>query len=159
MKTQKIKVVEKVKRISSDEEYEIALQDILNLMVKKKSEDEKSRYGALIEAVKEFENKTYGRHKVDLPNLINFEMKQKDLTQNQLAILLGDAPLTSKLLKGKAEISKKVAIILNRHLNIPFEVLFQEEIERETKAELSRMERAESYSGRGRKSRRELVKH
>ncbi|MDZ4727670.1 MAG: hypothetical protein SH817_16045 [Leptospira sp.] len=157
MKT-KINITNKVKKIKNDDELESALKEILLLMTKKKSDDEKIRYGALIEAVKEFETEQLGEDKIDLPDLIHFQMIQKDITQNQLAIILGDAPLVSRLLKGKAEISKKVAILLNKHLDIDFKILFQDDIIKETQKENERLMKSKEFSGRGRK-KKELVAH
>ncbi|EKJ85437.1 antitoxin component HigA of HigAB toxin-antitoxin module [Leptospira meyeri] len=154
----KLNNVVKVRKVNTEEEFETALKEILILMTKKKSIEEKTRYGALLEAVKEYENGKLGIDKVNLPALIHFQMNQKGITQNHLSILLGDAPLTSKLLSGKAEISKKVAIVLNKYLEIDFKILFQDEIEKESKQEVLRLKNSVNFSGRGRK-KRELVKH
>ncbi|TGN11937.1 helix-turn-helix domain-containing protein [Leptospira ilyithenensis] len=85
-------------------------------------------------------------------------MNQKNISQNQLAILLDDPPLVSRILRGKAEISKKAAILLNKYLDIEFEVLFQKEIEEVAKREFSGREKSKDFLGKGRK-KKELITH
>jgi len=59
-------------------------------------------------------------------NTIKHMMRQKGITQRDLAPLIGNPSLVSLVLSGKREITMPMARALHKHLGIPAEVLLQE---------------------------------
>lgn len=68
--------------------------------------------------------------KIDAPNpveAVKFRMEQLGLSQRDLARLVGSRSRASEILSGKRTMSLRVIRVLNQKLNIPAEVLLQQE--------------------------------
>ncbi|MCH8496398.1 MAG: helix-turn-helix domain-containing protein [Balneolales bacterium] len=86
--------------------------------------DELEVLGILID---EFEKRQFPITSPDPVEAVKFRMEQLGLTQTDLAKLIGSKSRASEILSGKRSLSLRVIRLLNQKLNIPAEILLQEE--------------------------------
>lgn len=86
--------------------------------------DELEILGILID---DFEKRQFPISSPDPVEAVKFRMEQLGLTQTDLAKLIGSKSRASEILSGKRSLSLRVIRLLNQKLNIPAEILLQEE--------------------------------
>lgn len=86
--------------------------------------DELEVLGILID---EFEKRQFPIASPDPVEAVKFRMEQLGLTQTDLAKMIGSKSRASEILSGKRSLSLRIIRLLNQKLNIPAEILLQEE--------------------------------
>jgi len=116
-----------LKPIKTKKECAIALERVYNLMQKdiipnSKESDELEILSILI---KEFESKEYKMPKPNPIEAIKFRLEQKNMSEKDLAVVLGYRSRKSEILSGKRKLSLSMIRKLNVELNIPAISLIQ----------------------------------
>ena len=114
-------------QIKTQDECEIALERVYKLMQKNiapnsKESDELEILSILI---KEFESNAYKLPKPNPIEAIRFRLEQKNMSEKDLAIVLGYRSRKSEILSGKRKLSLSMIRKLNEELNIPAASLIQ----------------------------------
>jgi len=117
-----------VRPIKNNQEYEKALERVYTLMQKdvqpgSKQSDELEVLSIL---VKEYEQEHYPIQKPNPLEAIKFRLEQVNMSEADLANILGYRSRKSEILSGKRKLSLAMIRRLNDVLNIPAEVLIQE---------------------------------
>lgn len=86
--------------------------------------DELEVLGILID---EFEKRQFPIASPDPVEAVKFRVEQLGLTQTDLAKMIGSKSRASEILSGKRSLSLRIIRLLNQKLNIPAEILLQEE--------------------------------
>jgi len=113
--------------IRNNKQYEEALERVYLLMQKdiqpgSKQSDELEVLSIL---VKEYENKEYPLAKPNPLEAIKFRMEQVNMSETDLADILGYRSRKSEILSGKRKLSLAMIRRLNEVLHIPAEALIQ----------------------------------
>ena len=116
-----------LKPIKTQDECEIALERVYKLMQKNiapnsKESDELEILSILI---KEFESNAYKLPKPNPIEAIRFRLEQKNMSEKDLAVVLGYRSRKSEILSGKRKLSLSMIRKLNEELNIPAASLIQ----------------------------------
>lgn len=115
--------------ITNQEEYNEALEKVealLKIVGNNTSVHDKNfiELDQLSDAVADYEEKNYPVPKPSLQEVIELRMFERKLTQKSLAELLGtNTARISEYLKGKREITLKIAKVLYQKLNIDPEII------------------------------------
>lgn len=112
-----------VRPIRSEQDYEIALERIDDLMDSPAGSPERDELDVLVTLVEVYEDEWFP---VDLPTpiqAIEFRMEQGNLTQADLAKYIGSRAKVSEVLSGKRPLTLKMIRALTYHLGIPADVL------------------------------------
>lgn len=117
----------KIRPIKNEEQYDEALSRIYKLMQLelKEGSSQGDELEILSLLVKEYELEHY---RVPSPNpieAIKFRMDQMNMTENQLAGILGYRSRKSEILSGKRKLSLAMIRKLHEVMSIPAEVLIQ----------------------------------
>lgn len=113
--------------IHTETDYSTALNRIEEIFDAKPGTPEGDELEILGILVDEFEKRHFP---IDAPNpveAVKFRMEQLGLSQRDLARLVGSRSRASEILSGKRTMSLRVIRVLNEKLNIPAEVLLQQE--------------------------------
>ena len=116
-----------IKPIKNKKDCEIALERVYHLMQKdiipnSKESDELEILSILI---KEFESKAYQLPKPNPIDAIKFRLEQNNMSEKDLAEVLGYRSRKSEILSGKRKLSLSMIRKLNQELNIPASTLIQ----------------------------------
>ena len=112
--------------IKTEKEYKKALKRFEIIFDAKKSSPEGNEAEMLALLIENYENEHYF---IDAPNpiaAIKFRMEQMDLSQNDLAKIIGYKSRVSEILKKKRKLTLDMIRKLSEYLNIPAEVLVRE---------------------------------
>lgn len=112
--------------IKTEKEYKKALkrfEEIFDAKNKTPEGDEAEMLALLIE---KYEDEHYFIESPDPIEAIKFRMEQMDLTQNDLAKVIGYKSRVSEILKKKRKLTLDMIRKLSEYLKIPAEVLVQE---------------------------------
>ena len=117
-----------LKPIKTQDECDITLERVYKLMQKNiapnsKESDELEILSILI---KEFESNAYKLPKPNPIEAIRFRLEQKNMSEKDLAVVLGYRSRKSEILSGKRKLSLSMIRKLNEELNIPAASLIQE---------------------------------
>lgn len=113
--------------IKSENQYEKALARVYNLMQKnlRPASKESDELEILSILIKEYENERYPVPKPNPLEAIKFRMEQMNMSESQLAEILGYRSRKSEILSGKRKLSLSMIRKLNEILRIPADVLIQ----------------------------------
>ena len=116
-----------LKPIKTQADYDIALERVYKLMHKNivpnsKESDELEILSILI---KDYESKVYKLPKPNPIEAIRFRLEQKNMSEKDLAVVLGYRSRKSEILSGKRKLSLSMIRKLNEQLNIPAASLIQ----------------------------------
>ena len=114
------------KIIETKKEYETALnrfQAIFHATAKSPEENEAKLLALLIE---DYDNKNFQIPDPDPIEAIKFMMEQSQMSQNELAVLLGNKGNVSKILNRKRKLSLEMIRKLIENLNLPAEILIKD---------------------------------
>ena len=122
-----LKLLSMIKPIKNKKDCEIALVRVYHLMQKdiipnSKESDELEILSILI---KEFESKAYQLSKPNPIDAIKFRLEQNNMSEKDLAEVLGYRSRKSEILSGKRKLSLSMIRKLNQELNIPASSLIQ----------------------------------
>jgi HTH-type transcriptional regulator / antitoxin HigA len=113
--------------LHTEADYNNALNRIEEIFDAKPDTPEGDELEILGILVDEYEKRCFP---IDAPNpieAVKFRMDQLGLTQRDLARLVGSRSRASEILSGKRTMSLRIIRLLNKELNIPAEVLIQQE--------------------------------
>jgi HTH-type transcriptional regulator / antitoxin HigA len=113
--------------LHTEADYNNALKRIEEIFDAKPDTPEGDELEILGILVDEYEKRCFP---IDAPNpieAVKFRMDQLGLTQRDLARLVGSRSRASEILSGKRTMSRRIIRLLNKELNIPAEVLIQQE--------------------------------
>ena len=113
--------------IKNDAQYEDALERAYALMQKKLKPDSKEsdELEILSILIKAYENEHFPVPKPDPIKAIRFRMEQMNMSEAELANILGYRSRKSEILSGKRKLSLSMIRKLNEVLHIPAEILIQ----------------------------------
>ncbi len=116
-----------LKPIKNDRQYQEALSRIYSLIQADLKENSKQadELEVLSMLVKEYETIHYPVPKPNPIEAIKFRMQQLDMSESQLAEILGYRSRKSEILSGKRKLSLAMIRKLHERLSIPAEVLIQ----------------------------------
>ena len=116
-----------IKPIRSDEDLDAALARIEEIFDSEEGTPEDDELGVLLDLVEMYESKTV---EIGFPSAvaaIEFRMDQAGLTKRDLIPFIGSRAKVSEILSGKRDITMSTARALHKHLDIPADVLLQEQ--------------------------------
>ncbi|RPE09332.1 transcriptional regulator [Chitinophaga lutea] len=113
--------------IKNNAQYEDALERAYTLMQKKLKPDSKEsdELEILSILIKVYEKEHYPIPKPDPIEAIKFRMEQMNMSEGELAGILGYRSRKSEILSGKRKLSLSMIRRLNEVLHIPAEILIQ----------------------------------
>ena len=113
--------------IKNNAQYEDALERAYTLMQKKLKPDsmESDELEILSILIKVYEKEHYPIPKPDPIEAIKFRMEQMNMSEGELAGILGYRSRKSEILSGKRKLSLSMIRRLNEVLHIPAEILIQ----------------------------------
>jgi HTH-type transcriptional regulator/antitoxin HigA len=116
-----------LKPIKNNKQYEEALERIYLMMQKDIQPESKlsDELEVLSILVKEYENEYYPMPKANPLEAIKFRLEQVNMSEADLAVILGYRSRKSEILSGKRKLSLAMIRRLNDVLNIPAETLIQ----------------------------------
>ena len=116
-----------LKPIKTNQECEQALELVYNLMQKniKPNSKESDELEILSILIKEYESNVYKLPKANPIAAIKFRLEQKNMSEKDLATVLGYRSRKSEILSGKRKLSLSMIRKLNEVLNIPASSLIQ----------------------------------
>jgi HTH-type transcriptional regulator/antitoxin HigA len=116
-----------LKPIKSNQQYEDALERVYTLMQKNVKPDSKEsdELEVLSILIKEYENEHYRIAKPNPIEAIKFRLEQMNMSEAQLAEILGYRSRKSEILSGKRKLNLTMIRKLTETLHIPAEVLIQ----------------------------------
>jgi len=116
-----------LKPIKNEQQYEQALERVYLLLQKDLSPDsrESDELEVLSILIKEYENEHYPVPSPNPLDAIRFRMEQMNMSESELAEILGARSRKSEILSGKRKLSLSMIRKLQEKLHIPAEVLIQ----------------------------------
>jgi HTH-type transcriptional regulator/antitoxin HigA len=116
-----------LKPIKTQDECDIALERFYKLMQSNNvpNSKESDELEILSILIKEFESNAYKLPKPNPIEAIRFRLEQKNMSEKDLAVVLGYRSRKSEILSGKRKLSLSMIRKLNEELNIPATSLFQ----------------------------------
>ena len=116
----------RLKLIKTEEDYENALKRLDEIFHAKENSKEQEELEVLVVLIEKYENETVG----EFPNpdpieAIKFKMEQMDLSQRDLAELIGLKSRASEILTRKRPMSIGIIRKLSQALSIPADILIQ----------------------------------
>lgn len=115
-----------IRPIRTEADYDAALEYIAILMDKERTKVETDDLDVLTTLVENYEDRV---HPVDFPDpvsAIKFRMDQLDLKPTDLAPYIGSRSKVSEVLSGKRSLTLSMIRALNKHLDIPADILIGE---------------------------------
>ena len=112
-----------IKPIKTKKDYEAALERIDNLWQAKKNSPEGDELDILATLVEAYEAKNFKILPPDPIEAIKFRMEQLNLTNSDLAPILGGRNRVSEILRRKRNLTVKMIRSLHKELDIPAESL------------------------------------
>lgn len=112
--------------IKTEKEYEVALQQIDNLLDAKENSKQAEQLEILSILIEDYENKHY---KIEMPDpieAINFRLEQLGLSRRDLENYIGPRGRVSEVLNRKRNLTLAMIRKLHKNLNIPANVLINE---------------------------------
>jgi HTH-type transcriptional regulator / antitoxin HigA len=114
-----------VRPISSERDYESALQEFETLWGAKSGTPKGDRLDVLATLMDAWEAAHYPMDPPDPIEAIKFRMEQQGLTRKDLEGIIGTRARIAEVLSGKRELSIAMIRRLNAKLNIPAEILIR----------------------------------
>ena len=116
----------KLRIIKTDEDYQIALKRVDKIFHAKKGTKEQDELEILVMLIEKYENEIVG----DFPDpdpieAIKFKMEQMEMTQKDLARVLGLKSRASEILSRKRPMSISMIRKISQALSIPADILIQ----------------------------------
>ena len=116
--------METIKPIKNEKDYELALKKMENIFDAKPNTVEGDILQVLSLVVHEYEQKYYKIEPLSPLEALKFEMKEKGLTQTNLAERFGMSKSTiSEIIQGKKQMSVRFMKYLHNDLGIPANIL------------------------------------
>ena len=109
--------------IKTNKDYKTALKRIESLMDAKRGTREMDELEILSVLVEKYEDEHFPISSPDPIEAIKFRMEQMDLSQNDLANIIGSRSRASEVLRGKRSLTIKMIRSLHENLKIPAEIL------------------------------------
>ena len=119
-------MVKNIRPIRNEDDHQAALVRIDALMDAEPGSDEGDELEVLTTLVELFEEEHFPISLPDPITAIRFRMEQAELSQSDLAPILGSRAKVSEVLSGKRKLTLKMIRALHEHLGIPAEVLIRE---------------------------------
>ena len=116
----------KLKLIKTEEEYQKALKRLDKIFHAKKGTKEQEELEILVMLIQRYEDETVGEFPDPDPiEAIKFKMEQMDMSQKDLAEVIGLKSRASEILSRKRPMSINIIRKLSRALSIPADILIQ----------------------------------
>lgn len=112
-----------IKPIKTEKDYQAALKQIDKLWDAKPNTSRGDKLEILVTLVEAYEQKHYPIGPPDPIEAIKFRMEQMGLTQSDLAEAMEGKNLVSEVLRGKKNLTLKMARELHKRFNIPADSL------------------------------------
>mgnify|MGYP000046387920 CR=1 FL=1 len=114
-----------IKVLKTDEQYEQAMQQLMELMDSnpKEGSDEANTLELLALVIENFEEQKFPIDNPDPIEAIKFRMEQEGLTQKDLVPYIGSLPKVSEVLNGKRKLSLNMVKKLSNRLGISADIL------------------------------------
>ncbi len=115
-----------IKPIRTETDYDKALKRIEKIWGSKQGTPDGDEFEILFTLIEKYEDEHYPIESPDPIEAIKYLMEDKHLTQSDLAKYLGHKSRVSEILRGKRKLTLPMIRSLNKHLNIPAEILIRE---------------------------------
>ena len=116
----------KLKLIKTEEEYQKALKRLDKIFHAKKGTKEQEELEILVMLIQRFEDETVGEFPDPDPiEAIKFKMEQMEMTQKDLAEVIGLKSRASEILSRKRPMSINIIRKISNALSIPADILIQ----------------------------------
>jgi len=116
----------KLRIIKTDEDYQIALKRVDKIFHAKKGTKEQDELEILVMLIEKYENEIVGEFPDPDPiEAIKFKMEQMEMTQKDLARVLGLKSRASEILSRKRPMSISMIRKISQALSIPADILIQ----------------------------------
>jgi HTH-type transcriptional regulator/antitoxin HigA len=116
----------KLKLIKSEEEYQKALKRLDKIFHAKKGTKEQEELEILVMLIQRYEDETVGEFPDPDPiEAIKFKMEQMEMTQKDLAEVIGLKSRASEILSRKRPMSINIIRKISTALSIPADILIQ----------------------------------
>ncbi len=116
----------KLKLIKTEEEYQKALKHLDKIFHAKKGTKEQEELEILVMLIQRYEDETVGEFPDPDPiEAIKFKMKQMEMSQKDLAEVIGLKSRASEILSRKRPMSINIIRKISRALSIPADILIQ----------------------------------
>ena len=115
-----------IRPIKDDESYEDSLARVEALMDIERSDDENCELDALVTLIQKYEDRHYPMSPPNPIEAIKFRMEQMEMSQSDLAPILGSRAKTSEVLSGKRPLTLRMIRALHDRLGIPAETLIRD---------------------------------
>lgn len=107
------------KVITSEEENERTLEAVEKLMAcKNRTSEQDALLDLLVILIEKFEEKHYPLQGSTPQSILQHLMEARDISQSELADIIGSKGVTSEILNGKRSISKKLAKVLGEFFHV-----------------------------------------
>lgn len=118
-----------IKPIRSEKDYLHALKQADELMGAPAGTKECQFLEVLATLIESYESKHFPIEKPDAVTAVLFRLEQQGLTQSDLAKILGSKSRASEFLNNKRELSKEHMKTIHEKLGIPYDILFNQDIQ------------------------------
>jgi len=116
----------KLKLIKSEEDYQKALKRLDKIFHAKKGTKEQEELEILLMLIQRYENETVGEFPDPDPiEAIKFKMEQMEMSQKDLAEVIGLKSRASEILSRKRPMSINIIRKISKALSIPADILIQ----------------------------------
>ena len=116
----------KIKLIKTEKDYQTSLKRLETIFHAKAGTKEQEELEILVMLIEKFENETVGEFPDPDPiEAIKFKMDQMELSQKDLAELLGLKSRASEVLSRKRPMSINIIRKISKYLSIPADILIQ----------------------------------
>ena len=115
-----------VNPIRTEEDYEAALARVEEIFHAKLGTPEGDELDVLTDLIVVYEDKHYPIGPPSLIGAIEYGMKRRGMTKDDLVPLIGSQQRVAEVLSGKGEITMQMARALHRELGVPAESLLEE---------------------------------
>ena len=116
----------KISPIRNETDYQNALKRLEVIFDAKKGTQEGDELEILAILIDNYENENFPIEMPDPISAIKFRMEQMGMKQKDLVEIVGFKSRVSEILNNKRKLTLDMIRMLNKHLNIPTEVLIQE---------------------------------
>ncbi|MBN8703939.1 MAG: helix-turn-helix domain-containing protein [Bacteroidetes bacterium] len=115
-----------MKVIETKKDYEIALRKFQELFHAKANSESEKEAKLLALVIEDYENKNIPIPEPDPIEAIKFMMEQSQMSQQELAEILGHKGNVSKVLNRKRKLSIEMIRKISQYLHIPADILIQD---------------------------------
>ena len=116
----------KLKLIKTEQDYQLALKRLEKIFHAKKGTNEHEELEVLVLLIQKYEDDTVGQFPDPDPiEAIKFKMEQLDMSQQDLADVIGLKSRASEILSRKRPMSINIIRKLSKALSIPADILIQ----------------------------------